>query len=83
MVKPYIETVKKMLLKAKSDCNDQFLVLLEYKNVSISNNLSLPSELLFGRKINGLLPIKETFHQIGKNLDIKNKAFASTRTAKI
>ena len=45
MAKFYIETVKKMLLKAESDCKDQYLVLLECKNTLISNNLASLSEI--------------------------------------
>ena len=54
MVDHYIQTVKKILWKAGSDSKNQYLVLLEYKNTLISNISPLPSEILFGSKINGL-----------------------------
>ena len=46
-----------MLLKAEADSKNQYLVPLEYRNMSTSNNLPLPLEILFGKKINRLLPI--------------------------
>lgn len=46
-----------MLKKAKFCNQDLYLVLLEYRNTPIDGIYS-PAELLLGRKIKGLLPIK-------------------------
>ena len=73
MVEQYIQTEKKMLLKVETNCKDQYLVLFEYWNTPISNNLTSLSEIFFDRKINRLLSVKESFHHFNKNLSIRNK----------
>ena len=75
MVQRYIQIAKKMLVKGESDCKNQYLVLLifEYRNTLISNNLPSPSEILFDRKTNELLIRKEYIHQVSKNLNIRKK----------
>ncbi|KAF0747865.1 Uncharacterized protein FWK35_00020961 [Aphis craccivora] len=59
MIERYIQTLKKMLVKAEEDNKDIYLALLEYRNTPISKDLASPAEILMGRKINGLLPIED------------------------
>ncbi|KAF0764619.1 Uncharacterized protein FWK35_00011318, partial [Aphis craccivora] len=59
MVERHIQTIKKMLIKADEDNKDVYLTLLEYRNTPISKDLASPAEILMGRKIKGLLPIKD------------------------
>ncbi|KFM75289.1 hypothetical protein X975_15692, partial [Stegodyphus mimosarum] len=60
-----------MLEKAVVDNKDPYLVLLEYRNSPISDEIKSPSELMFGRKVNGLMPIKENFIQTERYEDHK------------
>ena len=71
MVERHLQTVKRMLTKAEHDGRDPYLTLLEYRNTPISDVIASPAELMFGRKINGLLPRKEDF--------ILTKEFDKTR----
>ena len=47
-----------MLKKSVYDNKDPYLALLEYRNTPLSSKLGSPSELLFNRKIRGLLPYR-------------------------
>lgn len=61
MVKRYLQTVKYILKKADFDNRNPYLALLEYRNTLISNNIPSTSDLLFGHKINGIMPCKDFF----------------------
>jgi hypothetical protein len=56
MVERCIQTVKRMLHKSRVDNKDPYLALLEYRNTPISEQIPSPAEILFKRKLNGLLP---------------------------
>jgi len=56
MVERYIQTVKKMLIKADENNKDIYLALLEYRNTQISRDLAFPGEILMGRKKRGCCP---------------------------
>ena len=56
MVERHIQTIKKILNKALHDNKDVHLTLLEYKNMPISDELPSPAEIMFGRKLKGILP---------------------------
>lgn len=58
MVERAIQTVKATLKKAMFDKIDPYLVLLEYRNTPISANIPSPAEILFSRKVRGILPCK-------------------------
>lgn len=58
MVEKHIGTIKAMLKKAIYDRRDPYLALLEYRNTPITAEIGSPAELMFGRKIRGLLPHK-------------------------
>ncbi|XP_063923109.1 uncharacterized protein K02A2.6-like [Zophobas morio] len=60
LVERHIQTIKKLFLKNLHDGKDLYLTLLEYRNTPISKHLPSPAELLFGRKIKGLVPIKQS-----------------------
>ena len=51
-----VQTVKKILSKAKADGQDLYLCLLEYRNTMI-DNLALPAQLLMGRRLRTNLPV--------------------------
>ncbi|KFM57554.1 Transposon Ty3-I Gag-Pol polyprotein, partial [Stegodyphus mimosarum] len=73
MVERHIQTVKRMLEKAVIGNKDPYLVLLEYRNSPISAEIKSPSELMFGRKVNGLVPIKENFIQTKEHAEHKQQ----------
>lgn len=49
--------------KTPFDNKDLYMTLLEYRNTLLSATLPSPAQLLFGRKLNGFLPVKETLLQ--------------------
>lgn len=73
MAEKYIGTVKSMLKKAMYDGRDPYLALLEYRNTPITAEIGSPTELMFGRKIRGLLPYKEQIFSNNRYDKTKNK----------
>ncbi|XP_054260010.1 uncharacterized protein K02A2.6-like [Macrosteles quadrilineatus] len=59
MVERAIQNVKNIVKKSMLDKSDLYLALLEYRNTPISNSIPSPAEILFSRKINGVLPSNE------------------------
>ena len=51
-----VQTIKKILKKAIVSNKDPHLTLLEWRNTPIDESLPTPAELLFGRKIRGIIP---------------------------
>ena len=51
-----VQTVKRILSKAKADGQDLYLCLLEYRNTMI-DNLASPAQLLMGRRLRTNLPV--------------------------
>lgn len=60
MVERHIQSIKNMFKKVEIDGRDPNLALLEYRNTPINQNIKSPNELMFGRKINGIMPIEQT-----------------------
>lgn len=60
MVERYVGTIKQMLKKCDYDGKDIYLALLEYRNTPITDKILSPVELMYGRKIRGILPIVHT-----------------------
>jgi hypothetical protein len=58
MVERHIQTIKRMLKKVDDDGKDPNLALLEYRNTPIDVNISSPNDIMFNRKIRGLIPIR-------------------------
>lgn len=56
-IERHIQTIKKIMKKADYDNKDIYLALLEYRNTPISVEIPSPAELLFQRKLRGILPI--------------------------
>ncbi|XP_039300082.1 uncharacterized protein K02A2.6-like [Nilaparvata lugens] len=73
MVERHIQTVKKMLRKSSVNNKDPYLALLEYRNTPISESLPSPAEILFKRKLNGLLPYFAPNKLQMSGEEIKNK----------
>jgi len=53
-----VQTVKKLLRKAKEGGNDEALALLELHNTPITGTTYSPAQLLMNRRLRGCLPIK-------------------------
>ena len=53
-----VQTVKKMLDKAKTDGNNPLLAILEYRSTPV-DNLASPAQLLMGRQLRSTLPTTE------------------------
>lgn len=58
MIERSVQTVKRILQKAALQGDDVYLCLLEYRNTPINNNIGSPAQILMGRRLNGVLPIK-------------------------
>ena len=57
MAERTVQTVKKLLMKAKMSGNDPYLALLELRNTPL-DGLESPVQLLYGRRTRTVLPIK-------------------------
>ena len=55
---------------------DPSLALLEYRNTPINKDLKSPNEIMFRRKVRGLLPIKLNEEDINHNKNIKDQLLA-------
>lgn len=52
-----VQTVKKLLRKAKEGGNDEALALLEFRNTPITGTPYSPAQLLMNRRLRGCLPL--------------------------
>ncbi|XP_011688397.1 PREDICTED: uncharacterized protein K02A2.6-like [Wasmannia auropunctata] len=68
----FVGTIKQMLKKCEYDGKDIYLALLEYRNTPISDKIPSPTELMFGRKIRGILPSTRNSKQNFKPDDIRH-----------
>jgi transposase InsO family protein len=55
-----IRTVKRLMLKAKEDNSDPFLALLDWRNTPSEQLDNSPAQILLGRRVRTLLPMKST-----------------------
>ena len=58
LVERFIQTVKHSLAKAKASGNDPNMALLCIRTTPVDSNVPSPGELLFGRKLQGNLPVR-------------------------
>lgn len=58
-IERHVQTIKQLIKKTIADKKDIFLALLEYRNTPIDRKTPSPAELLFGRKLKGLIPMSE------------------------
>lgn len=58
-IERHVQTIKRLIKKVIIDRKDIALALLEYRNTPLSTKEPSPAELLFGRKIKGIIPIKQ------------------------
>jgi transposase InsO family protein len=56
----YVRTVKTLLKKVKQDGTDIQLALLELRNTPVSDTLASPAQILYSRKLRGILPSTDT-----------------------
>lgn len=59
----FVGTIKQMLKKCEFDKKDMHLALLEFRNTPISDKIPSPTELMFGRKMRGILPVQQKYNQ--------------------
>ena len=52
-----VQTIKSLLKKAKEAGNDEYLALLEFRNIPISGLSKSPAQLLMGRNLRSSLPM--------------------------
>ncbi|XP_060080411.1 uncharacterized protein K02A2.6-like [Ylistrum balloti] len=60
MAEKAVQTVKKLLKKAKQDGRDPYLALLDHRNTPRDSNLGSPAQRLMSRRTKTLLPTSET-----------------------
>lgn len=54
-----VQIMKKLMKKAHYDQKDLYMALLEYRNTPLNKGMPSPAELLFGRKIKGIVPVND------------------------
>lgn len=72
-IERHVQTVKNVLIKANRDRKDMYLMLLELRNTPISNNMKSPAQLLYNRRLNGILPMKDELLKTGNNTSINKE----------
>ena len=60
MAEKVVQTVKRLMTKARQDGNDPYLALLEYRNAPWSDTLGSPAQRLMGRRTKTFLPVSST-----------------------
>ena len=60
MAEKPVQTVKRLMTKARQDGNDPYLALLEYRNTPWSDTLGSPAQRLMGRRTKTFLPVSST-----------------------
>ena len=74
-----MQTVKRLLTKAKADGKDPYLSLLEYRNTPI-DDVGSPSQLLMSRRLQSILP--NTVSQLKPQVvDPRREVKAKTRAS--
>lgn len=71
MVERAVQTLKNMLTKAVHDNKDLYLTMLEYRNTPLTDKLPSPAEMLYCRRLRGILPCTQDF--------LKPKVFKNVR----
>ena len=84
-IERHVQTIKKVLKKALYDSKDVQLTLLEYRNTPLGRGIPSPAQLLFGRRMRGIVPMKnellkpeivnQNYQQILGQKQIKQKAY--------
>jgi len=62
-IERHVQTIKNLFKKAKSDKKDIMLTLLEYRNTPMNCGSPSPAQLLFNRRIGGLMPRIEKLYK--------------------
>lgn len=60
LVEKNVQTLKKMLIKAKNDHKDLYLTLLHYRNTPIDEKIGSPAKLLMSRYLRDNLPLEKS-----------------------
>ena len=60
MAKKAVQTVKRLMTKARQDGNDPYLALIEYRNTPWSDTLGSLAQRLMGRRTKTVLPVSST-----------------------
>lgn len=68
-----VDTAKSISNKTIYDGKDPYLALLEFRNSPISSEIKSLSELLMGRKIRGLLPVRNQKSDCNKLENVREK----------
>ena len=84
-IERHVQTIKKLLKKALFDGKNKYLTLLEYRNTPLGRGIPSPAQLLFGRRLQGVVPMKEdllkpefvkcNYEQILKDKQYKQKVY--------
>lgn len=88
LLERHIQTIKKLIQKAQEDNKDIYLCLLDKRNTPLSDKLPSPAQLLFGRRLNGIVPTNQkllipnhkpsNYREINKQNQLKTKQYYNT-----
>lgn len=73
MIERAIQSVKDLLKKCKFDKTDPFLAMLEFRNTPLSSDLPSPVEILFSRKLRGIIPCQSSNLKPKLSYGVRNK----------
>lgn len=80
MVERCVQSVKSLLKKCKYDKTDPFLALLEFRNTPLSSDIPSPAELLFNRKIRGIVPGQSSNFRPKMNSNVRSKLIETSNS---
>lgn len=82
MVERHVQTIKNIFKKMENDDRDPYLALLEYRNTPIDNDIYSPNELMFNRKVKGIVPVRNVNKGRINYDDVRNKLTVRQRYQK-
>lgn len=83
MVERYVQTVEEMLKKVDKEGKDSNLALLAYRNSPIDKDIKSPNEIMFNRKVRGIIPLRNINDKKTDFNDMRNKLLIKQNNQKM